>query len=653
VTEREANLYGCGRILRFVSEGLADRSGDRLAPPLTLLIGPRGSGKTVLLDRLEADHRTASPTARFDFGLSADASPLDVMLGIGFGLNQRVARVGKVRLPLLGVALIALSLDPDAMASPTQQLEQRLSGWPSARMLADLATNVSKLAPPEYQPLGDEAGQAVAWVVNAISRRRIGEYLAWYASNVSRGNGTRFGPLLQIYEWWQAARAYDDANARGELWRALCAALLADLRDGFNKAGLWHGNRTTNCLLLLDNAESDAGSEFLETLAECRQLVPGQPDPLLVVAALGRNPEVVPPAGPPVEPADEELSYAAWLVAARKQGENRSPWYPVSLADLSIDNVRPMVVSRVLGKAWRDADFVHDVGGGSPLAVAELAGRLAQAGSTFDPRQMLNREAEDHLLDALLPARLGDSELTAMTAFCAACRPTLRAGASVFRSLRLTGASELDTRDLLLSLMWAREERWIVIGRLPRLLLSRLLARDLETWGATHDAFLAHYRTQAARDPVAEQYHLLALTTSLAAGNLGKVAAYLDASLDSQKASDWNGELTAITAAPNRLRTTDDERLRTGGPPDFGGEIEDVVKRLADVTAAGQRLRTVTRLVAALWLSGDRFLDPSRRLARLVAHEYFELAQHTRGDSEVFYREGSHFRKIAHDWEDR
>jgi hypothetical protein len=665
VTNTDIGLYGRGKILRFVSDGL-EPSRDRDTPPITLLIGPRGSGKTMLLDRLKADHRTGSPTARLDFGCSPDASPEAVMLDIGYQLSPGVQRVGKVRLPLLGIGLLAVGLDPESPASPAEQLDQLLNarGRATRRMLANLGKQAGTLVPsPEYQAIATEVGAALGWIVDGINRRRVGEYLRWYANIVGRGNGTRAGPLLLMHEWWLAAHTPDGTVARGELWRTLCAALLTDLRTGFNKAGLTHGLRTTNCLLLLDDTDSATGAEFLETLAECRRMDPNEPDPLLVVAAQGRWPELSPAIGPPILPADESLNYAGWLAAARKRETAGSPWYPVFLADLDTENVTSMVTSHVLGTVWRDVDFVQDIGGGNPFAVRELSRQLTLVGTGFDPRQVLTRHLEDELFAGLRPTWLGDRDLLAMAVFAATLRPGLRAAGSVFKSLRWTDVTdadaeeayvnELDIRDLLLSLMWARDEDWLAVRMLPRLLLMRLLARDRMLWDRTHEGYLTHYRTPAALDHVAEQYHLLALTTPSSRGNVGKVAAYLEKQLGTLNPSEWNGVLTAITTAPNRLRQSNDGDQQTDDTRGLAGDPEDAARGLAGVASTDDLLRTITRLVAARWLYNDRLFDPRRRLARLLDREYYELAQLTGGDTDVFYREASRFRKIARNWEDR
>ena len=642
----------------------SDRSRDRDTPPITLLIGPQGSGKTTLLDRLERDHRRGSPTARLDFGRAPDASPEAVMLDIGYQLSPGVPRVGRVRLPRLGIGFLAVGLDPQSRDSPAEQLGQLLNarGKAFGQLLANLGKQAGTLLPsPEQQALVTEAGAALGWIVDGISRRRLDDYLGWYVGTVGRGNGTRVGPLLLMHQWWQAAQTPDGTDSRRELWRALCAALLADLRAGFNRAGWTHGQRTTNCLLLLDDADSRAGTEFLETLAECRRLVPGGTDPLLVVAGQGLRPQLDPVVGPPVLPAGDSLTYAGWRAAAGKREAPGSPWHPVLLADLGLENVTSMVTSHVLGKVWRDVDFVQDVGGGHPSAVRALARRLALADAGFDPRQLLTHELADELLADVRPPWLADHDLLAMAVYAATTRPRLRAAGSVFRALDWsdtgeTEVSEFDIRDLFLDLMWAREEEdWLVIRPLPRLLLARLLARDEALWDGAHNGYLTHYRAQLPRDDVAEQYHLLALITPSAGDNLGRVAAHLDKQLDTLGPSEWNRALTAITTAPNRLRPVPGGRHEAPDGPDFASDPEAAVRRLAGVATPGDRLRTVSRLTAARWLYNDRLLDPRRRLARLIDREYFELAQLTNGDkdSNVLYREISHFRKVTRDWEDR
>lgn len=653
-------LYGRGKVLRFVTDGL-DRRRNRDTPPVMLLIGPRGSGKTALLDRLETGNRTGSPTARLDFGLRPDATPTAVMMDIAPALSRHVANVGKPKFPLLGIGLVAVNLDAESRDTPAEQLQQRLGQRRlSGQTLANLTAQAGTLLPTQQRALVTEAATVLGWIVDSYNRHQLHEYLAWYARMVGPGDGSPHGPLLLLHKKWHEAVTHANADVRREaerdVWRALCAALLQDLRAGFDKAGVWHGIRTTNCLLLIDNAGTKAGTEFLETVAECRRQASDQTDPLLVVAGWRTRPVLQPSAGTPVAAGDDRLSHASWLAAVRGQEEQQpSPWYPVLLTGLSDGDVKSLVGSHVLGRTWYDADYVHALSGGNPAAVRELSRRLGRAGEEFDPRDLLSPGMEDQLLAALRPDRLDDQQLRAMAIFGATLRPRPKAAGSVFRSMGedLARVNELAIHDMFLDLMWAEDEAsWLNIHPLPRLLLSRWLARDRSGWEAVHEGFLAYYRTQGVRERVAEQYHRLALTTSMASDNLRRVAAGLDEQLENRDMVAWNAALTVITTAPNRLKHADDDRVAAGDEPDFSGDVEDVVKRLAGVAVPDVRQRTVTRLVAARWLYNDRLFDPAHRLARLLAEEYYDLARLTDGDSEEFYREASRFRQVAREWED-
>jgi hypothetical protein len=313
-----------------------------------------------------------------------------------------------------------------------------------------------------------------------------------------------------------------------------------------------------------------------------------------------------------------------------------------------------MVKSTVLGKARRDADFVHALTGGHPAAARELTSRLGLAPAGFDPRFVLGARPADQvsrageesptvegdILALLRPDWVTDSDLDAM-AVCGAT-PELRRAAcsSVFRYLDWRDIDVRNLRDMLLGLGWVTgtAEDGLAIRPLPRLLLTRRLARNADLWRDAHHGYLAYYG--GVHDMTAVHYHNLALTTLAEPGNLGAVAGYLDKNLPPQRpAAEWNEAVKAITAAPNRLAVVGDQR--------------DAVKWLAGPRESGDRLRAVTRLVAARWLVHDRLLDPARRLARLVADEYYELARLAEGDTEAFYEESDYFRRIAGEWEDR
>lgn len=644
-----------------------------------ILIGPGGYGKTKLLEDLADDHKGSSPTVRLDFAGNTDATPAQVMLAIGRPLEVRIRGVGSARFPLLMMGISAVTLRGDGMGSLAHQLDARLraDGGISGKTFSSLTANASKLLPSaEQQAVVTEGGAAIGWLVDWIRRRQLGKRLDWYArsGNPESGDDSGYEPLLGLRDRWQESRNADDAEARRaarlHVWRVLCRALLADLR-AFPKAGLWHGARTTNCLLLLDNVDAPVGREFLEMLAETRLKATDGADPLLVVAAQGTRPGIQPAVGPPRDCADEGLSYREWLSAARDPEVPMSPWYPVWLAELRLGHVRDIVSSHVLRKAENDAKFVYAVTGGHPGGVRELAGMLATVPdplpSGFDPRALVSRDVEDTMLGMVRPGNLSDTDLDAMAVFGVTLRPRLKAGDSVFRSLGWYNVKELDVRDRFLDLMWARgEQDAFEIQRLYRWLLTRWLARDKDRWQDAHDGFLTYYRTPPGHDPDAVRYHQLALTTMSAPDNLHDVAKYLAGQFErlgdrvingepvpaGLSAGEWNEMLAAITMAPNRLVQADADRQELGAATMLPGDTWEVVRRLEGTGKHGGQLRIVTRLVAARWLFNDLLFDLKRKAALLLADEYLELARITPGDAEVFYAEASSFRKIVREWED-
>lgn len=250
MAQQSAEVYGRERIRAFVAEAL-DRSRNRHAPtpPIMILIGPGGYGKTKLLEDLADDHKSSSPTVRLDFAGNPDATPAQVMLAIGRPLEVHVRGVGSVRFPLLMMGISAIILRGDGTGSLVDQLDARLRahGGISGQAVSSLTANAAKLLPsPEQQAVVTEGGAAIGWLVDWIRRRQLGMRLDWYArsGNPESGDDAGYGPLLALRDRWYESRNADDAEIRRaaslHVWRVLCRALLADLR-AFPKAGVWHG----------------------------------------------------------------------------------------------------------------------------------------------------------------------------------------------------------------------------------------------------------------------------------------------------------------------------------------------------------------------------------------------------------------------------
>lgn len=646
---------------------------------MMILMGPGGSGKTAVEERLAAIHRVRSPTARLDFALKPDATPAQVMLAIVSELHAHKDRPGKVEFPLLGMAIIALTLDPDDPLPLAEQLNRRLQSRISGKAFADYVAQAAALLPDTVpRAIVGEAAKILGWIFDKVKGSRLEARLRSYAQNVTPGTG--LDPLLELYRSWRDSlrdeKDEDGAKARQQaredVWRGLCAAFLADLR-AFSTAGWW-SEKATNCLLLLDNADAGIGTELLTTLAECRAKARGESDPLLVVAAQRTRPSLRPPAGQPVDSTGEGLSYPGWLESTRDPEAPGGPWYPVWLTDLTADNVGKAVTTHVLGRSWHDQQFVHEVTGGHPAAVWELADMLDHAEPGTLPRDLVTPEVEGALLNWLRPAEMTNAQLDALAVFAATLRPGPEAAAKVFAALGWQDIDVLATGERFRDLMWASDEDGLAIRPLPRLLLTRWLARDADLWRRVHEGFQACYRGNEARDPAPVWFHELALVASLSGGNLGKVAADLDKRLiaerdggdaavvsgagtggsrdggEGEMPAEWDKVLCELTMAPNRLQHAVAGRGPALEAPGLRPEAHDVVKQLVGTSKAGDRLRIISRLVAALWLHNDRLFDPTHTLASLICTEYQQLAQITPGDCKVFYDKAADFRAIACSW---
>lgn len=670
-------FYGWERIRRFVAEALdRSRTKNALTPPIMILIGAGGYGKSELLEDLENTYKGRSPSVRLDFAGNLDATPVQVMYAIEKPLEEHVRGVGSARFPLLMMGISAITLRDDGPGSLAHQLAERLraGGVVSGGAVTSLAANAAKLLPsPEQQALVAEGGAALGWLVDRVRARQLARGLSWYnrSGNPDGADGSDYGALLALRDRWQESRDDDDSEVRREahlhVWRVLCRALLADLRV-FPKAGWGHGKRTTNCLLLLDNADAPVGREFLEMLAETRARATDGADPLVVVAAHGRRPALRPAAGQAKDSSGEGLSYPEWLSAASASETRVPPWYPVRLAELSLGQVREIVGSHVLSKAENDAKFTHAVTGGHPGAVRELARVLAAIPDPLPadsgPRALVSRTVEDTLLRVVRPPGLSDDDLAAMAVFGLTLCPQLKPGDSVFRFLAWTNAKGLDVQERFLDLMWAHAGDFLEIQPLYRWLLARWLARDSSRWQDTHDGFLAYYQRQD--DQVAMRYHQLALTTMAYPDRLHDVVAYLaeqfarlgDRKIDGKRlpadlrAKEWNDMLAAITTAPNRLVEADADRHQMGTAQKLPHDPREVARRMGRVGQRDDLPSVINRLVAARWLYNDLVFDPKRKTALLLEEEYLKLAEIAPGDAEVFYTEAIGYRKIAREWED-
>lgn len=611
-------LHSRAGITGLVSDAL-NREGKRDTPPLILLLGHGGTGKTALLDGLEADHKKYRPLARLDLASFETDDLAMIMSSISSQLRHGSKPAVKPALPLLDTGVDFIRGGKTKSKSTAQHLE-------------------------------------------------------WYQRLFRQDPDLQARSLPELRDQWRAALDADDQAARiaarADLWRALCSGFLADLRREFDTRTIRHDRRTTNCVLLLDNADTQNGVGLLEALAGCRETAGGASDPLLVIAAQRTWPELRPGVGAIISSADEGLRDAAGKREEEGPDAAPSPWTPVRLAGLPASGIAKIVHSRFLGAARYDQRFVYEVTNGHPAAAWEMARELQAPRPGTPPRDLVTSSVEDVLLDLLRPDSVSDQELLALAVYCLPLKPEPGAATQVFRSVDWDDVSALNVEKRLLSLMWARRDKdRLSIDPLARLLLTRRLARDADLWEKAHQILLKRYRDNEDNeqneevDPALVRYHQLALVTSLPATNVHTISAYLDRFLPPQdqeesgsadpdgkylSAAEWDRILADITSAPSRLR----QALGGRTSPVLHPQARDVVAQIAGARDPASRERTIARLVTALWLYNDRTFDPGHRLAGLISDEYQELAKAVRGDCGALYTRAWHFQEVAGDWKD-
>jgi hypothetical protein len=652
-------LYGRGRVVDLVGEGLRRKGVPDRQLPLVLLAGPHGSGGTALLDRLWARYGPDCLCAHLDLASAQGAD--DVVLAMMQGLGRKVSGIRPISFPRLRLAFKALNFPPDGggraafdayMDATDHGAADEVNGWANRASVL--------LRTPEQQFIAAVVARTASWLLSGFDHRGEKPALRWHAENGISSGGSGYSPLWELFGRQRAAA--NDVSRHIE--KTLCAALLADLRTDFNARSLAHGQRRANCLLLLDNAGGNAGERVLDLLAECRRdnaKAGHDPDPALIVAVLrGR---MLRRAGTPIASTDERL----WFGNPTAYPDG---WLPVRLTDLTAPDVVDLTSSGLLGDGRRDADFVHALTGGHPEATALLAMLLARPRMTrADLSGLLERElpiewdvpgprvpdaldirVTDHLLQRIFPGRLNtgkDGKLDAnpLLDAMAVCTvtPGLRLGAcqKVLNAMGWKAATAIDVRSQLEEALWitppptpdSTEPR---AHPLLSLLLRHWLARDTQKWRGVHQGYMAHY--SRPQDAVLRHHHALALVEPRHSEPLADVARFLDEDLERSDPRDWLEHLRTVTGAPNRVR----------GP----GDPRALVTTLAGPTQPGERRRVITRLAVLRWLNQDRLCDPGWLLAQLIAIELENLAQLLTPEDEALFEEAARWRHIARMWED-
>ncbi|MEU2614815.1 hypothetical protein ABZ570_24995 [Micromonospora sp. NPDC007271] len=588
-----SDVRGRDRALAIVRE-FATRPESKGLPttrrtPILIFTGPKGCGKTALLDVLQNELQGKVPYARVNCGTLKSTTAWEVLSLLAFDLNRNAAGFRPIPFPRFVTAQVAISAQIDS-PGPAARLTIRTALENARRLdqlrtfLGNLAQDVSGAIPGvSAVPGATTAAQyAPNLILNGlVSWRRgrrvmLGEGLEWYGSG-----DNAYDQLV----WLNKLTREDASEAeRKDATELLWAAFLADLRAGFAKrrAARW----SLNCVLLLDDIDSKPGRLLYRALADARR---GEADPLTVVATSAGD--VVRHVAPDEEiPFAEKASYDDYL--ERRQGPFASDSYPVALRDLTLDEVKDMVSDVAgprLGARRAVAAEVYRVTGGHPAATAVIVKAIGdQTGGHTSVKRLLESRwrgpvdkapvtVEERLLRELL-GRPADAVLAALEA-CSAARDVEQAdelARSGLVSPARDGAglvpAELRTHD-------TGTGREVMLPALRHLLLRRLAATP-ERWTAVH-TWLRDNGRESDRF-----YHALALR------DIDAVVQRLEELLPDARA--WFAELDTVTAAPSDLDTDETDPTR-------------VLAAAGHAGPADEPGRTIARVVVALWAANDPF----------------------------------------------
>jgi hypothetical protein len=585
--------------------------------PITLLLGPRGSGKTWTLTYLwkACQASVALPHALIDCATGRRDTVWRLVCEIADELRRHWPEFGTLRFRRVTLARLAVEPHdlPEDLDRARERLRELLGHRAKLKEHAETAVDVAQafdVALAEVRLVG-RVTQRIASSRSVEMLYRTG--LSWYGA-LSGQHGDGLAALVKLN--WLIHR---DGNAQ-DAERILVQALLADLADAF--AGR---KRRSNCALLLDNC-AGAGNELLNLLAEIRA-ASRDCDPLVVFAACRSVPElsglrapwIFPweepfrsDAGKREVPTPEAATYATWGAGRRNRQAAESWWLPVLLRDLSLAEIADLVSSD-------RRRFVHRLTLGHPWSVGQLPTVLdgddrATVLERFGPKAkyLISGLSEHQHKNLILLAAGRDLEFPS------------RAG------IGLRGAEAApDLADVLDGSLW------LIKGTSrhgPRLhpLLRRMLLWELAgtaEWKRVHGTL----REYAGRHglPVELAYH------ALACGEIGPAVDYLCQQLHDLDADHWIRAFNEITSAPGLRSPTES--------PESQHESLLRNRELPDRTGVRD---TLWSLVAARWIWADPVGDPAFSLADTIADGFVLLTKDVETGRARFHREAKAYREM-------
>lgn len=659
--------------------GYPDRRPRNRDLPVIVLLGPRGSGKTERLNRLERNFARV-PCTRWDFDARPDWDSSDSLLvrdaviEVRRDLRKPRKNFGRMDFPRLTLGLLAVST-PHTREDRARALREIKAFVDSDDQVREVAEILSRLPNVPVKQRGVEISvTAMRQLGPIVVKRGLRDARSWYEARLT-GAANPEDAVIRLNH--MDRRGADERRLVNEI---LFEAFLADLYSNYNDHRVRHPNRVFNCLALFDNVDSPVGEAFLDLLVTARhrqaQRGPNHCDALAVVATRRHRHRRIDGAAVRASSPDD-ASYEHWSTLRTRE---RTAWlYRVELRNLTHEELQRAVAEADL-RAIPDklALFTHRLTDGHPGTVRFVidAIRYKQESdpSPLNLRKVLElpmpatasggqntvegeRSVGATALDALLAGMSAAQRSDLITA--APARDEIAAGR--LQPLGITPGTVGELSKVLKDELWAPgatsgSSGFVAHGLLRRLLLWHLAyrpdnaaldgarrVRDLEApgWTAVHTCLRDHL-PGPLDDPDADlgrQYYTLAL------GDIDTVANFFNEGFREGRLGQWITDLNTVTAAPNRLHAL--EQLRDCSPRE---QVDTVCQDVAD---RDPRQGAIARLIAAKWVIGDPLTVLDRRLVKnVIILELDHLAHDPSAWREfgVFYEEINRYEQLLETW---
>ncbi|MEQ4715077.1 hypothetical protein [Nonomuraea sp. B19D2] len=607
--------------------------------PILILEGVGGSGRSRVLDDTWRRWARTTPIARVDPLAGGDDSDSmrSVLKAVMLGLTAEAPgyRVSFPRVVLAHIAMSAPINESDPEKS-VRTLRERINTYQDPSLVVTL---LQRLLPVAAGTLGLDAPSLDKTLEEMIGRLgKSGlrskllwrDALAWFEHQDQDFCHDPERALVRL------SRQADDpgAGVRENVDRLLMTALLADLRDSFDRAV----NHPSRAVLLLDNGDAPSAGQFLKTLVKARSKLErhGVPrDPLTVITTSGGY-ILAESAGLSERAAQWPESALADL--SRSDLHNAGTWLRVLLDGFTTDAVEYLVEADL---TW----WPPSLGVGTITnAVLRLTGGHAEATDLVlaqlrnDPKVIddLGRVLSEHA-----PEQGQTMESYLIDRITADLSPRKRLHEHLREALiTLAGARDNEEAQCLTPLLdntvhaepilftspslWPMPQprgRW-AMAPFVRFLLLRRLAERPGNHSASWTRVFERLRDHTADEDVCGRLH-----HELALGNHETVVTELFKLLGEASGAEWLECLDRIVATPG-LRPPHD----TTAPAD---------------TAAESRRAAVAQLVTAL----HQLADPVLSDREVLRGHYTVAAEACRrlsdADARPFAERAQHFRKLA------